>query len=311
MQTQYVDAQTIQEYLKHKDMIFIPDLDPNNCIYKEYGGRLYLLFKNDNAEAENSESAIILKDIKNNKDISINSFSKESIPSVLNEYGFRIRDFELNDKYFVFNTFIFLYVFKKENDSYKYLKQINIKKTYDCLSIEGSKLKLISCSVHNGQYEGEYQIIDLEAESLSDRTPLYSPNMWRFLYFQPKQLANFFQGSFMQSEIVRPVLYFQNKEGMDTVSFGTKDWIPMPDSIANKINSEYTDEADKFPKMVIDNLRKYLKQYSFIHKLFSLSSDKILVVWSVPSKRKLYDYRYTILQKEAKKVMSISLCKNK
>ncbi len=120
------------------------------------------------------------------------------------------------------------------------------------------------------------------------------------MYFQPKLLANFFQDSFMQSEIVRPVLYIKNEDSLDTVSFASKDWVIMPDSIANKINSEYTDEADKSPKMVIDNLRKYLKQYSFIHKLFSLSSDKILVVWSVPSKRKLYDYRYTILQKEAK-----------
>ncbi len=161
MQTQYVDAQTIQEYLKHKDMIFIPDLDPNNCIFREYSGKLYLLTKTDAFESKNNESIILLKDVKNNKDISIKSFGKDNIPNVLKKYGFKIRDFELNDKYFVFSTFVYLYVFQKENDSYKYLKQINLKKSYDYLSLDNSKLKLISCSLQNGQYEGEYQIIDL------------------------------------------------------------------------------------------------------------------------------------------------------
>jgi hypothetical protein len=298
VQTQYIDAQTIQDYLNHRQMIFVPDLEPHECIVKGCGGRFYLLKKNDVTETENGESVILLKDIQNNKDIAVKLLGDDNHLSMLKEYGFRIRDFELNDKYFVLCISSFLYVFHRDKDSYIYLKRIGTRRSYDYLSIEDSKLKLLSCSVKGGKFEGEFQIIDLETESLSQATPLYTPMIWRFMYFQPKILATFFQGSFMQSEILRPVLYFNSKDGTDTVRFAAKDWVAMPDSIVNEINNSYTNEADKSPKMVIDNLRKYLKQYSFIHKLFTLSNDRVLVVWSVPSKRKLYDYRYTILQKK-------------
>ncbi len=301
MQAKGSDSEIIQNHIKHKDMIFVPNLDPNNCIFKEYNGILYLLAKNEDSKSDSNKPIISLRDVISNKTIPLESFSKDNIPDALKKSGYRLHDFEVNDKYLVFNAFVYLYVFQKDGYGYKYQKQINLKTTFDYLQLEDNKLKMLTGSVHGGRFEGEYCILNLEDESISKVSHLYEPTAYRFLYFQPKQVAYFFKDSYIQSEIIRPVIYFNNGKEIDSVNFGNEEWIEMPDSTLQKIDNMYPEKYDSSPKMVIDNLRKYLKQYSFVHKIFPQSDSKVLVIWSVPSKRKLYDYRYTIIQKNDNK----------
>ncbi len=300
LQAQGTETQTIQKHLKHKDMIFVPNLDPEDCIFKEYDGILYVLAKNEEAGSDNSKALISLRDVSNNNSIQFKSFRNELILNLVKGYNFRIHDFEINDNCLVFSVSNYLYLFQKEGDSFKYMKQIKLKNAPDYLKLKDNKLNMLTCGLHNGEYEGVFQTLNLEDESISNTYSLYVPIADRFLYFQPKQVANFFEDSYMQSEIIQPVIYFKNGEGVDTVKFAGDEWVAMPDSILQKLNKNYSNTSDRSPKMVIDNIRKYTKKYSFVHKLFSLSDGKVLVIWSVPGTRALYDYRYTIIQKNDK-----------
>lgn len=290
-------AEVIQELLSHKSLLYVDNMSADDCTFGEYKGDVYVLANREGARKDTNLSFLTLKNVSQNKDIELKSFTFNSIPESHKSYKFHIADFDLNDKYLVISSSIYIYIFHTENDDFKYFKKINLKKSFDKLKLENNILKMASCHIGNGNYTGEYATMDLEDESFSVSS-MYRPIMWRFLFFQPRELVDFFQDSYVQSEIIKPVLYFHNESGIDTVNFDCEGWIDLPDSVVAKMDPEFDWSKDKHAKNTIDNLRGYLKQTSLIHKIYTISENEVYVLWSVPDPKKRYEFKHSIIRKD-------------
>ncbi len=293
-------SETLQSTLKHKELIFIQNTELDDCLFKEFDGDMYMLTVDKEYKQDSTKAIIKLKNITSNTEIPIASFCSDKLPSIMQGYSFISQDFDLNDDYLVVSNYVFLYVFKKENSVYRFEKIINSSNSYEAVKIKGNQIYLLTANIPNGSYVGDYKILDLGNETFTS-SQLIKPELWQLLYFQPRKIVDFFQDSYLQSEIVRPVIYFHNKSSIDTVNFYCPEWLTLPDSIINQLKENLESLGNINSKNVIDMLRTSLSQTSLIHKVMSISEDRVLVLWSVPDTKLRYDFRFTIIKKVGQK----------
>lgn len=280
---EYIDATLLPMNYEDEDKIYYKSF--KNIIYSIYNDYK----KNDSHRyfnlinhSDNSIQKIFIPDsfkidIVNIKDFAINS---DILAILLTNYNCLIYKMNKNNEY-ILDTALADYKFAnvKIIDNYLFL--------YSYVINSGTKILRVDL-------KNNYKLKLKEFEN---------PSGYEFTYFQPKHLMDIKQDMIVISELNNMKLYFYNWdfELVDSISYKPSNWV-YNEKADYYFNNRYRDVEKANAKLVLDSLRPLIKEFSMIHKVFFVNSDKLLVFWSIPSNasNEFYNFHFSIFQKSDK-----------
>lgn len=289
----------IQDYIRVSNTILLPEkysddkkmifcVDEENVIFLLYTQ----LYKSENKyyyELYNTKTSSIIRIILPD------SISIKSIP---------VSDFDIkNDilSLIIHNSYFIIFKYNEGIYSPDYIYPVG---NYTDTKIINNNAVAFTSNIYTGtqilkvNFENNYKV-----ESYS----FPNPKGIEFTFFQPKHLLDINDDYIAIANLSSFHIDFYNWDFTKIDSIYS-----MPDKweVGKKAKSHFEDlDFQANPKnanYLIDYLRPILFDFSMIHKIYFISSDLFLILWSNPDEKRMYDYQFALYEKKESRWTEVS-----